>query len=75
MHLRLITLLRLLNRVGRIHIIELARTHRSRLARTKATKLVTIVNGLGNSILVGQRSAAQATVVVDYHVNQLFGGS
>ncbi|WP_206511679.1 TetR/AcrR family transcriptional regulator [Rhodococcus sp. BGS-1C] len=44
-------------------------------ADIEATKLVTIVNGLGNSILVGQRSAAQATVVVDYHVNQLFGDS
>ncbi|WP_306362228.1 TetR/AcrR family transcriptional regulator [Nocardia sp. CC227C] len=38
----------------------------------EATRLVTLTNGLGTSILVGQRSVDNAVAVVRYHLEQLF---
>ncbi|QTI69367.1 TetR/AcrR family transcriptional regulator [Gordonia polyisoprenivorans] len=38
----------------------------------EATRLVTMVNGLGTSILVDQRTPEQAAEVIQYHLDQLF---
>ncbi|MCP9624857.1 TetR family transcriptional regulator [Nocardia otitidiscaviarum] len=45
----------------------------------EATRLVTLTNGLGTTVLVGQRSVDDAIAVVRYHLDRLFrparGGS
>ncbi|MDZ7915135.1 MAG: TetR/AcrR family transcriptional regulator [Rhodococcus sp. (in: high G+C Gram-positive bacteria)] len=38
----------------------------------EAARLVTLVNGLGTSILVGQHSVDRATEVLTYHLDRLF---
>ncbi|SUA81300.1 transcriptional regulator BetI [Nocardia otitidiscaviarum] len=38
----------------------------------EATRLVTLTNGLGTSVLVGQRSVDDAVAVVRYHLDDLF---
>lgn len=38
----------------------------------EAERLVTVVNGLGTSILIGQRSAERAVEVINYHLDRLF---
>lgn len=38
----------------------------------EAARLVTLVNGLGTSILVGQRSIDRAAEVITYHLDRLF---
>ncbi|CAN5372183.1 TetR/AcrR family transcriptional regulator [soil metagenome] len=41
-------------------------------AAIEAARLVALVNGLGTSILVGQRSIDRATEVITYHLDRLF---
>ncbi|MFF3227187.1 TetR/AcrR family transcriptional regulator [Nocardia suismassiliense] len=38
----------------------------------EATRLVTVTNGLGTSVMVGQRTEAQAIAVLQYHLDQVF---
>lgn len=38
----------------------------------EAARLLTLSHGLGTSVLVGQRSAEAAMVVLRYHLDQLF---
>ncbi|WP_018255427.1 TetR/AcrR family transcriptional regulator [Salinispora mooreana] len=38
----------------------------------EATRLIALTNGLGTSLLVGQRTSEEATAVLRYHLNRLF---
>ncbi|MEV6560878.1 TetR/AcrR family transcriptional regulator [Nocardia sp. NPDC051756] len=38
----------------------------------EATRLVTVTNGLGTSVMVGQRTEEQAIAVLHYHLDQVF---